>query len=132
MIYNFSTDIHATDTQDIDLNFCLPYNSRNAKVVKWLINDDCNFFDEWQEDRKKHKITNDAFQWSPDDGQVEVNIILNDQRAKNIYREQLREKYIKCSELKPETQRERIKRRNYSETIHLASNNVMFIQITKR
>ena len=132
MIYNFSTDIHATDTQDIDLNFRLPYNSRHAKVVKWLVNDDCNFFDEWQEDRKKHNINNDAFSWSPDDGQTEVSIILNDQRAKKIYREQLREKYIMCSELKPETKTKRIRRWNYSETVQLASNNVLFIQITKR
>lgn len=132
MIYNFSTDIHSKEMDEIMLNFQLPYNSKKAKVVKWLVNDDCNFFDEWQDDRKKHNITDDAFLWSPDDSQVEVNIILNDERAKIFYKEQLREKYIKCSELKPETSTVRIKSKNYSEDIRLRRNNVMFMQITKR
>lgn len=132
MLYSFSTDIHSMNAEDISLNIQLPYSSRKAKVVKWLVNDDCNFFDEWQEDRKKYGISNEDFLWSPDDGQVEVNIILNDDKAKKLYQEKLRDKYIKCSELKPETKTERIRRRNYFETIHLASNNVLFIQITKR
>ena len=132
MIYNFSTDIHSKDAEEITLNFKLPYNSRRAKVVKWLVNDDCNFFDEWREDRKKYNITDDAFLWSPDDGQVEVSIILNDEKAIKIYREQLRDKYIRCSELKPDTKFVSIRTRKYSETVTLARNNVLFIQITKR
>jgi len=132
MLYNFSTDINANDVEDIALDFILPYNSRKTKVVKWLVNDDCNFFDEWQEDRKKYNITNDAFQWSPDDGQVEASIILKDPRAKKIYNEQLRTKYIECSKLIPDTVTVRTKKKRYSETVNLASNNVLFIQITKR
>lgn len=132
MIYNFSTDPHASGSEDISLDFILPYNSRKTKIVKWLINDDCNFFDEWLEDRKRYNITNDAFFWSPDDGQVEASIILKDERAKIIYKDQLREKYVKCSELKPDTKTVKTKRKKYSETVSLASNNVLFIQITRR
>lgn len=132
MLYNFSTNLNSKDVEDIALEIVLPFNNRRAKIVKWLVNDDCNYFDEWLEDRKKYNITNDAFLWSPDDGQVEVNIILNDERAKKIYREQLREKYIKCSELKPETNTVWIRSRKYSETVNLSRNNVMFIQITKK
>ena len=51
MIYNFSTDIHSREIEEIALNVQLPFNRRKVKVVKWLINDDCNFFDGWQEDR---------------------------------------------------------------------------------
>lgn len=132
MIYNFTTDIHSKGTDEIMLNFQMPFSSPQAKMIKWLVNDDCNYFDEWQEDRKVYNISNDAFLWSPDDGQVEVSIILNDAKAKKIYREQLREQYIKCSELKPEISSVKIQSRKYSETIKLARNNVLFIQITKR
>lgn len=132
MIYNFSTDIHSNEAQDIVLNFQLPYNSRKAKVVKWLVNDDCNFFDEWIEDREKYQITNDAFQWSPDDGQVEVSIILKEPRAKKIYNEQLREKYIACSKLIPDTTTVRVKGKRYCEIVSIAANTVLFMQITRR
>ena len=132
MIYNFTTDIHSKEVDEITLNLLLPYNSRKAKVVKWLVNDDCNFFDEWQADRQRYNIGNEAFQWSPDDGQVEANIILNDPEAKKIYWEQLRDNYIKCSELKPKTSSIRIRSRKYSENVALARNNVLFIQITKQ
>ena len=132
MIYNFSTDIHSKDTDEITINLQFPYNSRKAKLVKWLVNDDCNYFDEWQTDRQVYNIGNDAFQWSPDDGLVEASIILHDPEAKKIYREQLRDKYIKCSELRPETNIVRIRSRKYSETVRIACNTVLFIQLTKR
>lgn len=132
MIYNFSTDINNKAVEDITLDFRLPYNSRKAKIVKWQVNDDCNYFDEWQEDRKRYNITNEAFQWSPDDGQVEASIILKDPRAKKVYNEQLRAKYIECSKLIPDTVMAGTKKKRYSETVKLASNNVLFIQITKR
>lgn len=131
MIYNFSTDIHSKETDEITINLLLPYNSRKAKLVKWLVNDDCNYFDEWQADRLEYNIGNDAFLWSPDDGQVEASIILHDPEAKKIYREQLRDKYIKCSELRPETNIVKIRSRKYSETIRIACNTVLFIQLTK-
>ena len=131
MIYNFSTDIHSREIEEIALNVQLPFNRRKVKVVKWLINDDCNFFDEWQEDREKYNITNDAFQWSPDDGQVEVKIILKDSVARKIYNEQLRAKYIDCSRLKPSSTSIKVKSGIYSENVKLASNNVLFLQITK-
>ena len=132
MIYSFSTDIHSKETDEISLDFLLPYNSRKAKVVKWLVNDDCNYFDEWQADRQKYNIKDEAFLWSPDDGQVEASIILYDSEAKKIYREQLRDKYIKCSELRPEINTVRIQHRKYSEIINIACNTVLFMQITKR
>ena len=132
MIYNFSTDIDSKETDEITINLQLPYNSRKAKIVKWLVNDDCNYFDEWQADRQVYNIGNDAFQWSPDDGQVEASIILHDPEAKKIYREQLRNKYIMCSELRPETNTVRIRSRRYSETINIACNTVLFMQLTKR
>ena len=132
MIYNFSNRVNIDEVEDITLNLKLPYNSRKAKIVKWLVNDDCNFFDEWQEDQKKYNITNEAFEWSPDDGQVESSIILKDPHARKIYYEQLRIKYIECSRLKPETNTVRTKKKSYSETVNLAGNNVLFIQITRR
>ena len=132
MIYNFTTDIDSKEIDEIKLDFQLPYSQKTAKVVKWLINDDCNFFDEWQEDRQVYNIRNDAFQWSPDDGQIEASIILNDPEAKKIYWGQLRNKYIKCSELRPETSIIRTEKREYTETLNLARNNVLFMQITKQ
>lgn len=131
MLYNFSTNLNSKDVEDIALEIVLPFNSRRAKVVKWLINDDCNYFDEWQQDRKKFNITDEAFQWSPDDGQVEAGNILKDPHARAIFNEQLREKYIACSQLQPDTAKVKTKRGKYTEDLKIASNNVLFIQITK-
>lgn len=131
-IYNFSTDINSREIEEIALNVQLPFKRRRAKVVKWLINDDCNFFDEWQDDREKYNITNDAFQWSPDDGQVEAKIILKDSVAMKKYNDCLRAKYIDCSRLKPSSISIRVKSGIYSEKMKLANNNVVFLQITKR
>ena len=132
MLYNFSPDINVDELENITLNFKLPYSSRKAKIVKWLVNDDCNFFDEWQEDRKKYNITNEAFQWSPDDGHVEAGNILNDPRARKIYNERLRTKYFECSKLDSDTVIVKTSKKRYSETVSMESNNVLFIQITKR
>ena len=132
MIYNFSTNIQSREIEDISLNVQLPFNSRKARIVKWLVNDDCNFFDEWLEDREKYQITNEAFQWSPDDGQVEVRIILKDSVARKIYNDELRAKYIDCSKLKPSSNSIKVKSGIYTENVKLASNNVLFLQITKR
>ncbi len=100
MGYNFKNDLEYKDQAvfnfDIDLS---KYDFKNAKIKTRFIDDSCNFFDEWQKDREKYNITNDAFAWSPDDPCLDSSVTLADSKAQEIYRTELRDKYIDCSRL---------------------------------
>lgn len=131
MIYNFSTDINSREIENLSLKVLLPFNKRKVKLIKWLIDDDCNYFDEWIEDRKKYNISSDAFLLSPEDGQVEARSVLYGTKSRELYFNKLRGKYIKCSKLSPISFKAKTNNGVYSEELELKSNNVLFIQITK-
>ena len=102
---------------------------KQYKVTQYLVNDDCNFFDEWQEDRKTYGITDDCFSWSPDDPTLDSTGTLSDAKAREIYMNELRDKYIECSELTPtETVVETVDGQ-LTLNIMLDANNVVFFEI---
>jgi hypothetical protein len=87
-----------------DVTFNIPsVDGKKYKVTQYLVNDDCNFFDEWCEDRETYGIGDDCFGWSPDDPCLDGGVTLNDPEALELYRTELRDKYIECSQLIPET-----------------------------
>lgn len=98
MAYNFKNKLDYKE--DALFNFTVDlkeYGFKTANIRTSYVNDDCNFFDEWQEDRVKYNITDDAFSWSPDDPCLDSPITLADSKAQEIYRTELRDKYIECS-----------------------------------
>lgn len=131
MLYSFSEDIHARDKSEIDINIRLPFNKGTIKVTTTPVDDDCNYFDDWQEDQKKYNITNEAFGYSPDDGQVEASIILRDVNIRKLYIEKLRDKYIKCAELHPVIKKTMVKNGTYRDVMTIKDNSVLFIDITR-
>ena len=131
MVYSFSKDIHASGESIIDLNIKLPFRRGLISVTMTPVDDNCNYFDEWIEDRKKYNIADDAFGYSPDDGQVEANIILRDAKARKLYKDSLREKYIKCAELHPITIKQWMKSFTYINKLIIKDNSVLFIDIIK-
>lgn len=131
MLYNYSNDIHSRKISDFDLNIDLPFHNKGLKIKSWLVDDNCNFFDEWQADQRKYKISNSAFFWSPEDGEVEARIILRDEKARKIYNERLRNKYIACSKLNPQTKKVKIQDGKYSIKLILQANTVLFLKIAK-
>ena len=102
MAYNFKNEVEYDKTADLTINIKVPeFNGENVKVTTYVINDDCNYFDEWVEDRKTYGIGDDCFGWSPDDPLIDNPTTLADPEAKRIYKTELYDKYTECSKLVP-------------------------------
>ena len=103
MLYNFKNDVDYDKAVDFKLSLNIPqFDGEEVKIIKKTVNDDCNFFDEWRDDRKKYNITDDKFNWSPDDPCIDSTVTLDDEEARSIYEAELRDRYIQCAKLTPE------------------------------
>lgn len=131
MAYNFKNDVDYDKSVDLSFAINAPqFNGKNVKITTYTIDDNCNYFDEWVADREKYGIGDDCFSWSPDDPQIDSTVTLSDEKAREIYFTQLREKYSECSTLKPS---ETVCNVENSEIIiedSLAANGVVFYEIT--
>lgn len=130
MVYNFKNDIDYKGRADVTVNIPAE-DGKEYKITQYLINDDCNFFDEWQADRVKYNITDDCFNWSPDDPSLDSTITLSDPEAIEIYNSQLRDKYIECSDLTPTEFESVAVDGTLSLNINLDAGNVVFFEITE-
>lgn len=103
MAYNFKNKVNYTAPADIKFTVKVPqFEGQNVKITAYVIDDDCNYFDEWQEDRVKYGIGDECFGWSPDDPVIDNPTTLSDPDAREIYFSELRDKYYECSKLVPE------------------------------
>ncbi len=75
---------------------------RTVEIRTYYINDDCNFFDEWQTDAAEYISAGTATSWSPDSFALDNDIVNSELREK--YTSELREKYKELSVLTPVTQ----------------------------
>ncbi len=131
MAYNFKNNVDYDETADIRLSINLPqFNGKNVKVTAYVIDDSCNYFDEWIADRKTYNIGDDCFSWSPDDPQIESIVTLENEEARNIYFTQLRDKYEECSRLLPSEKTYFVKDSTLVLETELAPNGVVFYEIT--
>lgn len=131
MVYNFKNDVNYDKKTRVKLKIALPeLDGRDVKVTRYLINDDCNYFDEWQKDRFTYGITDSCFSWSPDDPCIDDTTILSDPTARSIYLHELRDKYIECSRLVPATENARVKNGRLALTDDLDASGVIFYEIT--
>ncbi len=104
MAYNFKNDINYDKSIDAKFNLNVPdLDGKKVEVKIFRVNDNCNYFDEWQKDRETYNIGNECFSWSPDCPCIENNATLCDNTAREFYFKNLREKYKECSELVPES-----------------------------
>ncbi len=131
MSYNFKNDVEYDKSADLKLNINAPqFNGKTVKVTAYVVDDSCNYFDEWLEDRKTYGIVNDCFSWSPEDPQIESYVTLENEEARNIYFTELREKYAECSRLEPDTQTVTVTDSVLTLETELAANGVVFYEIT--
>ena len=131
MAYNFNNDLEYKYGTDMKFNIAVPHldgKKINIKISK--IDDSCNFFDEWVEDRKTYGIDNSCFAWSPDDPIIDDINTLNDPAAREIYFEKLYDRYTKCSELTPSVIEATVKNGSITISEGVAANGVIFIEIT--
>ena len=102
----------------------------NVKVTAYVIDDDCNWFDEWQQDRITYGIGDECFSWSPDDPEVDNPITLSDPDAREIYFNELKPKYYECSKLVPVEETATVVDGEIALSITLDPNAVVFYEIT--
>ena len=132
MAYNFKNDQEYDKTADLDFTVSAPqFSGDKVKVTAYVIDDDCNYFDEWIEDRETYGIGDGCFAWSPDDPQLDNSITLRDPAAREIYFSELREKYYECSKLEPETFEAEIVDGAIHLDITLNPSAVVFYEITE-
>ena len=132
MAYNFKNDQEYDKTADLSFAVKAPqFTSDKVKVTAYVVDDDCNYFDEWVEDRKTYGIGDGCFAWSPDDPQIDNPTTLRDPAAREIYYTELYEKYYECSKLEPVTYEAEIVDGQINLDITLNPNAVVFYEITE-
>jgi hypothetical protein len=132
MVYNFNNDPNYSKKAQANITVSLPKvysNGEEIKYTKYVVNDDCNFFDEWQADRKKYGITDSCFSWSPDDPTLDSTDTLSDSSARKIYETELRDKYAECSKLTPIDGEVKIKHGKIKISDKLDASAVVFYEI---
>ncbi len=132
MAYNYKNDIDYKRKASLDFTVKVPqFDTDKVKVTAYVINDDCNYFDEWRQDRVTYGIGDDCFAWSPDDPQIDNPTTLSDETAREIYFGELKEKYKECSRLEPVTEEVEVKNGKIKLSIKLDPNAVVFYEIEK-
>ncbi|MBQ8209292.1 MAG: hypothetical protein IJZ35_01765 [Clostridia bacterium] len=132
MAYNFKNDMDYTNEAELDFEISAPeFEGKNVTVTTYVIDDDCNYFDEWIKDRENYGITDDCFSWSPDDPQIDNTTTLADEDAREIYYSELYAKYYECSKLEPETAEMTVTDGKIQLNITLDPHAVVFYEITE-
>ncbi len=131
MAYNFKNDVEYNKSTEMTFEINVPqFSGKNVKVTAYVINDDCNYFDEWVEDRKTYNITDECFSWSPDDPSIDNPTTLSDEDARDIYFNELYSKYTECSKLVPIETETVAKDGKITLNITLDPHAVVFYEIT--
>lgn len=129
MAYNFKNKLNYKRSADIKTYIYAPqFSDGTVSVTEYMINDDCNYFDEWCEDRKKYGIDDECFAWSPQDGWISGN--LKDPESIRIYNE-LYSKYSECSVLTPVTYQAQVKDGKIELDTTLDPSAVIFYEIRR-
>lgn len=132
MAYNFKNKVDYKSSADINLTVKLPENyGSNVKITAYVVDDDCNYFDEWVEDRETYGIDDECFSWSPDDPCIDNPTTLSDAEAREIYFNELYEKYYECSKLVPKETTAKVVNGEIIIEDSLNPNAVVFYEITK-
>ena len=131
MAYNFKNSIDYNKTADLSIKVGAPqFDGKEVKVTAYVIDDSCNFFDEWVKDREEYGIDSSCFSWSPDDPTLGSTGTLSDERAREIYFNELHAKYEECAKLKPIETTATVENGAFNLEITLNPNAVVFYEIT--
>lgn len=132
MAYNFKNKVDYKSDADLTFTVKAPqFDGKQVRVTKYVIDDDCNWFDEWVEDREKYGIGDDCFGWSPDDPEVDNPTTLSDPEAREVYKNELFDKYAECSELVPTEQTFTVENGEIYLETNLDPNAVVFYEIVE-
>ncbi|MBR0509949.1 MAG: hypothetical protein IJJ85_07500 [Clostridia bacterium] len=126
MAYNYKNKLNYLASADVRLKVHAPqFADGEAQVTVYTVDDDCNWFDEWQADREALGITDDCFAWSPDDGCPNWA----DSTARATF-EGLTEKYASYIHAEPETYTVQVKDGSFTLDLTLEPHAVAFADVT--
>lgn len=128
MAYNYKDDIDYSKTADACVAIKnLPFADGRVKAAVYTVDENCNYFDEWLEDREKYGIGDECFDRSPDDANIGGS--LTDPAAREIYFGELRSAYAEKSRLIPTEEEFEIKDGTLTIKAALKPNTVVFYEI---
>lgn len=131
MAYNFRNKVDYKQSATLDFDITVPeFDGKKVRITSYVVNDDCNYFDEWVKDRETYNITDDCFSWSPDDPQIDNPTTLTDEKARETYFNELYAKYTECSVLTPEVSEATVTDGKLNVNITLDPHAVVFYEIT--
>lgn len=130
MAYNLGYDLYTNKSLNLEIELKLIFNNGEVEIEESIIDDDCNYFDEWFKDKQNYQIPDSVFSWSPDDACIEKYNLILDENTRNLFRIQ-REKYMSNSILKSHKRIEKVSNQIITFPLILKSNTVAFITITK-
>lgn len=131
MAYNFKNTLEYNKSADIEFSVdASVFNSDKVNVTVYTVDDNCNYFDEWQQDRVTYNIGDDCFGWSPDDPQIGSTVTLKDSAARELYFTELYDKYEKCAQLIPVTYTADVVDGKVVLDTTLAPNAVVFFEVS--
>lgn len=128
MAYNYKNKLDYHSDADVSLALKVPqFDGREVRVTVYRVNDDCNWFDEWDKERESLGVTDDMFHWSPDDGCP----IWADYTGLKVLREQY-ERYRGYCRLEPIESETGVKDGEISIKTTLRPHEVVFFEIEKK
>ena len=130
MAYNYKNNLDYNEDAKINIDISVPqFSAEKVKVTAYLVDDNCNYFDDWMNDRAKYGIGDECFDWSPQCPCI--GLTLTDPGAKQLYSQKLKEKYAECSTLIPKTFELPVENGKINISTVLGANNVIFYEITE-
>ena len=131
MAYNFRNKVDYKQSATLDFDINVPeFEGKKVRITSYVVDDNCNYFDEWIKDRETYNITDDCFSWSPDDPQIDNPTTLTDEKARETYFNELFAKYTECSVLTPEISEATVTDSKLNVNITLDPHAVVFYEIT--
>ena len=127
MAYNYRNKLDYRANAELKFRFSVPqFTDGTANVTVYMIDDDCNWFDEWAAERESLGFTDDDFAWSPDDGCPNWT----NAEAREKY-EALTSKYAAYCRLEPQTYTVTVKNGAFTLKTDLAPNAVVFFEVSQ-
>lgn len=136
MAYSFVNNLHAAGKTPLRMKVKLPvaWKGQDVRVVRSVIDDDANWFDEWRRIRRERGIGDDRFGWSPDDPAPMHTVCgLKSEKDRQMFVEEIEPLLRDHAKLRPVE--ERIKA-SADGTVELAAslpvNSVVFFELAAR
>lgn len=128
--YNYSKRLNNKTNKNVKLVIDTPqFKDGDVQVTVYKIDDNCNFFDDWEKDRKTYNITDDMFTWSSDDFMIDA--VLQNGNARDLYFGTLYENYKEASKLTPETFTAEVNNGTITLNSTINANTVVFFEISQ-